>query len=76
MVQVHDGWSLRQWKVCVDVAAGADEVLQRIVREQDRWDDDLLESRVIETLDNNTDIYQYIRNNMAPNPATDYVVLR
>ncbi|XP_060772730.1 rho GTPase-activating protein 7 isoform X2 [Neoarius graeffei] len=74
--KVHDGWSLRQWKVCVDVAAGADEVLQRIVREQDRWDDDLLESRVIETLDNNTDIYQYIRNNMAPNPATDYVVLR
>ncbi|KAK3507372.1 hypothetical protein QTP70_014895, partial [Hemibagrus guttatus] len=74
--KVNDGWSLRQWKVCVDVAAGVDEVLQRIVREQERWDEDLLESRVIETLDNNTDIYQYIRNNMAPNPATDYVVLR
>ncbi|MCJ8749301.1 hypothetical protein PDJAM_G00174680 [Pangasius djambal] len=74
--KVNDGWSLRQWKVCVDVAAGADEVLQRIIREQERWDEDLLESRVIETLDSNTDIYQYIRNNMAPNPATDYVVLR
>ncbi|XP_047671602.1 rho GTPase-activating protein 7 isoform X2 [Tachysurus fulvidraco] len=74
--KVHDGWSLRQWKVCVDVAAGADEVLQRIVREQERWDEDLLESRVIKTLDNNTDIYQYIRDNMAPNPVTDYVVLR
>ncbi|XP_058240125.1 rho GTPase-activating protein 7 isoform X2 [Hemibagrus wyckioides] len=74
--KVHDGWSLRQWKVCVDMATGVDEVLQRIIREQERWDEDLLESRVIETLDNNTDIYQYIRNNMAPNPATDYVVLR
>ncbi|XP_046699322.1 rho GTPase-activating protein 7 isoform X3 [Silurus meridionalis] len=74
--KVHDGWSLRQWKVCVDVAAGADEVLQRIVREQERWDEDLLESRVIDALDDNTDIYQFIRNNMAPNPATDYVVLR
>ncbi|KAF5893420.1 rho GTPase-activating protein 7-like isoform X1, partial [Clarias magur] len=74
--KVHDGWSLRQWKVCVDVPAGADEVLQRTVREQERWDEDLLESRVIETIDNNTDIYRYVRNNMAPNPATDYVVLR
>ncbi|TSN95692.1 Rho GTPase-activating protein 7 [Bagarius yarrelli] len=74
--KVHDGWSLRQWKVCVDVTAGAEEVLQRIVREQERWDEDLLESRVIETLDSNTDIYQYVRDNMAPDPATDYVVLR
>lgn len=74
--KVHDGWSLRQWKVCVEVPAGTDEVLQRIVREQERWDEDLLESRVIESLDANTDVYQYIRNNMAPHLPTDCVVLR
>ncbi|XP_062865059.1 rho GTPase-activating protein 7 isoform X2 [Trichomycterus rosablanca] len=74
--KVHDGWSLRQWKVCVEVAAGPDEILQRILREQDRWDEDLLESRVIETLDTDTDVYQYIRNSMAPHPPTDHVVLR
>ncbi|KAI4886751.1 hypothetical protein NFI96_029387, partial [Prochilodus magdalenae] len=74
--KVNDGRTLRQWKVCVEVAAPPEDVLQRILREQGHWDEDLLESRVVETLDSSSEVYQYVRNNMAPHPPTDYVVLR
>ncbi|XP_066515822.1 rho GTPase-activating protein 7 [Hoplias malabaricus] len=74
--KVNDGRTLRQWKVCVEVAAAPDEVLQRIIREQSRWDEDLIETRVLETLDSSTEVYQFVRNNMAPHPPTEYVVLR
>ncbi|XP_050969950.1 rho GTPase-activating protein 7 isoform X1 [Labeo rohita] len=74
--KVQDGSSLRQWKVCVDVPASAEDVLQRILREQERWDEDLLECRIVETLEHNMEVYQYIRNSMAPHPPRDHVVLR
>ncbi|XP_052427629.1 rho GTPase-activating protein 7 isoform X3 [Carassius gibelio] len=74
--KVQDGSSLRQWKVCVDMPASAEDVLQRILREQERWDEDLLECRIVETLEHNTEVYQYVRNSMAPHPPRDYVVLR
>uniref|UniRef100_A0A673FWG4 Rho GTPase-activating protein 7 n=1 Tax=Sinocyclocheilus rhinocerous TaxID=307959 RepID=A0A673FWG4_9TELE len=74
--KVQDGSSLRQWKVCVDVPASAEDVLQRILREQERWDEDLLECRIVETLEHNTEVYQYVRNSMAPHPPRDYVMLR
>uniref|UniRef100_A0A671QS53 Rho GTPase-activating protein 7-like n=1 Tax=Sinocyclocheilus anshuiensis TaxID=1608454 RepID=A0A671QS53_9TELE len=74
--KVQDGSSLRQWKVCVDVPASAEDILQRILREQERWDEDLLECRIVETLEHNTEVYQYVRNSMAPHPPRDYVMLR
>ncbi|XP_026123507.1 rho GTPase-activating protein 7-like isoform X1 [Carassius auratus] len=74
--KVQDGSSLRQWKVCVDMPASAEDILQRILREQERWDEDLLECRIVETLEHNTEVYQYVRNSMAPHPPRDYVVLR
>ncbi|XP_051983010.1 rho GTPase-activating protein 7 isoform X1 [Xyrauchen texanus] len=74
--KVQDGSSLRQWKVCVEVPASAEEVLQRILREQERWDEDLIDCRVVETLEHNVEVYQYVRNSMAPHPPRDHVVLR
>ncbi|KAL1282591.1 hypothetical protein QQF64_001394 [Cirrhinus molitorella] len=74
--KVQDGSSLRQWKVCVDVPASAEDVMQRILREQERWDEDLLECRIIETLEHNMEVYQYVKNSMAPHPPRDHVVLR
>lgn len=74
--KVHDGSSLRQWKVCVDVPASAENILQRILREQERWDEDLLECRIVETLENNMEVYQYVKNSMPPHPPRDHVVLR
>ncbi|XP_062379616.1 rho GTPase-activating protein 7 isoform X2 [Sardina pilchardus] len=74
--KVHDGSPLRLWKACVEVAASAEEVLSRVLREQQRWDEDLLEGRVVETLEERAEVYQYVRNSMAPHPPRDHVVLR
>ncbi|KAM9313932.1 rho GTPase-activating protein 7 isoform 2-T2 [Pholidichthys leucotaenia] len=74
--KVHDGFPLRIWKVTVEVPASPEEVLTRVLREQGHWDEDLLECRVVETLDDRTEIYKYIRNAMAPHPPRDHLVLR
>ncbi|XP_037328700.2 rho GTPase-activating protein 7 isoform X2 [Pungitius pungitius] len=74
--KVHDGFPLRLWKVTVEVPASPEEVLTRLLREQGYWDEDLLESRVVETLDERTEVYQYVRNTMAPHPTRDHLVLR
>uniref|UniRef100_A0A669F0E2 Rho GTPase-activating protein 7 n=1 Tax=Oreochromis niloticus TaxID=8128 RepID=A0A669F0E2_ORENI len=74
--KVHDGYPLRLWKVTVEVPATPEEVLTRVLREQGHWDEDLLESRVVETLDDRTEVYQYVRNSMAPHPTREHVVLR
>ncbi|XP_076001317.1 rho GTPase-activating protein 7 isoform X2 [Genypterus blacodes] len=74
--KVHDGFPLRLWKVTVEVPASPEEILMRLLREQGHWDEDLLESRVVETLDERTEIYQYVRNTMAPHPTRDHLVLR
>uniref|UniRef100_A0A7N6AGV7 Rho GTPase-activating protein 7 n=1 Tax=Anabas testudineus TaxID=64144 RepID=A0A7N6AGV7_ANATE len=74
--KVHDGFPLRLWKVTAEVPASPEDILTRVLREQAHWDEDLLESRVIETLDERTEVYQYVRNTMAPHPTRDHVVLR
>uniref|UniRef100_A0A8C6U179 Rho GTPase-activating protein 7 n=1 Tax=Neogobius melanostomus TaxID=47308 RepID=A0A8C6U179_9GOBI len=74
--KVHDGFPLRLWKVTVEIPATPEEVLTRILREQNHWDEDLLESRVVETLDDKIEVYQYVRNTMAPHPTRDHVVMR
>ncbi|XP_036372528.1 rho GTPase-activating protein 7-like [Megalops cyprinoides] len=74
--KVHDDSPLRLWKVTVEVPASPEEVLTRVLREQHRWDEDLLEARVVETLDPRTEVYQYLQNSMAPHPPRDHVVLR
>uniref|UniRef100_A0A8C7XBA4 Rho GTPase-activating protein 7 n=1 Tax=Oryzias sinensis TaxID=183150 RepID=A0A8C7XBA4_9TELE len=74
--KVNDGFPLQQWKVTVEIHASPEEVLTRVLREQGQWDEDLLESRVVETLDQRTEVYQYVRNTMAPHPTRDHVVLR
>ncbi|XP_041640832.1 rho GTPase-activating protein 7 isoform X3 [Cheilinus undulatus] len=74
--KVHDGFPLRLWKVTVELPASPEDVLTRVLREQGHWDEDLLESRVVETLDERTEVYQYVRNTMAPHPTRDHLVLR
>ncbi|XP_053111881.1 rho GTPase-activating protein 7 isoform X3 [Hemicordylus capensis] len=71
-----EGPPLRLWKSTIEIPAVPEEVLNRILKEQHLWDEDLLDAKVIETLDSQTDVYQYVQNSMAPHPARDYVVLR
>ncbi|KYO46035.1 hypothetical protein Y1Q_0021618 [Alligator mississippiensis] len=74
--KVSNGPPLRLWKSTIEVPAMPEEILNRLLKEQHLWDEDLLDSKVIETLDSQTDIYQYVQNSMAPHPARDFVVLR
>lgn len=74
--KVQDGVPLRFWKAALEVPATPEEVLTRLLREQHRWDDDLLEAQVLETLDPQTEVYQYVQDSMAPHPPRDHVLLR
>lgn len=71
-----EGPPLRLWKTTIEIAAAPEEVLNRLLKEQHLWDEDLIDSKVIEPLDSQTDIYQYVQNSMAPHPARDFVILR
>uniref|UniRef100_A0A8C5WLM3 StAR-related lipid transfer protein 13 n=1 Tax=Leptobrachium leishanense TaxID=445787 RepID=A0A8C5WLM3_9ANUR len=74
--KVGDGNPLRLWKVAVEVEAPPSIVLNRLLRERHLWDDDFLQSKVIETIDIKTEVYQYVLSSMAPHPSKDFVVLR
>ncbi|XP_048840594.1 stAR-related lipid transfer protein 8 isoform X2 [Brienomyrus brachyistius] len=74
--KVGNGHPFRLWKVSTEVEAPPTTVLHRILRERHLWDDDLLHSRVVEALEDNTEVFQYVTDSMAPHPRRDFVVLR
>ncbi|KAM9319476.1 stAR-related lipid transfer protein 13 [Gastrophryne carolinensis] len=74
--KLGDGNPLRVWKVSVELEAPPSVVLNHLLRERQRWDDDFLQGKIIETIDNQTEVYQYVVNSMAPHPSKDFVVLR
>ncbi|XP_034024278.1 stAR-related lipid transfer protein 13 isoform X3 [Thalassophryne amazonica] len=74
--KVGDGNPLRRWKVSVEVEAPPSVVLNRVLRERHLWDVDLLQWKVCETLDKQTEVFQYVLNRMPPHPSRDFVVLR
>ncbi|NXS52614.1 STA13 protein, partial [Brachypteracias leptosomus] len=74
--KVGDGHPLRLWKVSTDVEAPPATVLHRVLRERHLWDEDLLQSKVVEALDKNMEVYHYVTDSMAPHPRRDCVVLR
>ncbi|KAB1267932.1 StAR-related lipid transfer protein 13 [Camelus dromedarius] len=74
--KVGDGPPLKLWKAAVEVEAPPSVVLNRVLRERHLWDEDFVQWKVVETLDQQTEIYQYVVNSMAPHPSRDFVVLR
>ncbi|ELK23228.1 StAR-related lipid transfer protein 13, partial [Myotis davidii] len=74
--KVGDGNPLKLWKASVEVEAPPSVVLNRVLRERHLWDEDFVQWKVVETLDKQTEIYQYVLNSMAPHPSRDFVVLR
>ncbi|XP_071951332.1 rho GTPase-activating protein 7-like isoform X2 [Antedon mediterranea] len=74
--KVGDEHPLRLWKCSLEVEAPPLELLHRIINERYLWDEDLLKWRVVEKLNNQTEVYQYVVNSMAPHPTRDYCVLR
>ncbi|XP_061575684.1 stAR-related lipid transfer protein 13 isoform X5 [Cololabis saira] len=74
--KVGDGNPLRRWRVSVEVEAPPSVVLNRVLRERHLWDIDLLQWKVLETLDKRTEVFQYVLNSMPPHPSRDVVILR
>ncbi|XP_074084267.1 rho GTPase-activating protein 7 isoform X2 [Macrotis lagotis] len=74
--KVSEGPPLRLWKSTIEVPAKPEDVLNRLLKEQHVWDPDLLDAKVIEVLDSQTEIYQFVRGSMVPHPSRDHVVLR
>ncbi|XP_012693396.1 stAR-related lipid transfer protein 13 isoform X4 [Clupea harengus] len=74
--KVGDGNPLRRWRVSVEVEAPPSVVLNRVLRERHLWDVDLLQWKIREPLDKQTEVYQYVLNRMPPHPSRDFVVLR
>ncbi|XP_019713110.1 stAR-related lipid transfer protein 13 isoform X3 [Hippocampus comes] len=74
--KVGDGNPLRRWRVSVEVEAPPSVVLNRVLRERHLWDVDLLQWKLCETLDKQTEVFQYVLNRMPPHPSRDFVVLR
>ncbi|XP_078254267.1 rho GTPase-activating protein 7 isoform X1 [Rhinoraja longicauda] len=74
--KVCDGPPLKLWKASIEVPVAPEDVLWRILRDRHLWDEDLLSSKVIESLNSQTDIYHYVQSSMAPHPTRDYVLIR
>ncbi|XP_061537963.1 stAR-related lipid transfer protein 13 isoform X2 [Phycodurus eques] len=74
--KIGDGNPLRRWRVSVEVEAPPSVVLNRVLRERHLWDVDLLQWKVCETLDKQTEVFQYVLNRMPPHPSRDFAVLR
>ncbi|XP_028840220.1 rho GTPase-activating protein 7 isoform X1 [Denticeps clupeoides] len=74
--KVEDNQALRLWRGAVEVDAPQQELLQRVLREPDLWQADLQGSRVLETLDQHADIYQYTLQRAGSRPPLEHVLLR
>lgn len=69
-------YPLRLWRCSMLVEAPPVEVLTRILWDRHLWDFDLLKWRWVEKIDNNTEVFQYVLNSMAPHPPRMYTDLR
>ncbi|XP_053328304.1 stAR-related lipid transfer protein 8 isoform X1 [Spea bombifrons] len=74
--KVGDGNPMRMWKVSTEVEAPPSSLLHRVLRERHLWDDDLLQGKVVETLEQNMEIFHYVTDTMAPHPRRQFLVLR
>lgn len=71
--KVGDGHPLRLWKCSTEVEAPPLEVLHHILKERHIWDPQLLKWRVIEQLNDKSEVFQYVSGCQN---ISDYCVLR
>ncbi|XP_054833153.1 rho GTPase-activating protein 7-like isoform X2 [Eublepharis macularius] len=74
--KVEDNYCLRLWRASVEIDAAPKAVLHRVLMEQQLWDPNLQQSKILEVLDDDTDIYHYTTESMSPLPPRDHVILR
>ncbi|XP_078509513.1 rho GTPase-activating protein 7-like isoform X2 [Lissotriton helveticus] len=71
-----DNYPVRLWKSSTEIEGTPREILQHILRQRRSWDQSLQQEKIIETLDDDTEIYQYSTESLPPLPPRDFVVLR
>ncbi|CAF1381371.1 unnamed protein product [Adineta steineri] len=64
--KLDDGHPLGLWKCSAEIEAPPVEILNRLLNERHLWDDDFQSGTIIEQLSQNTHVYQYTLNSMAP----------
>ncbi|CAF1507560.1 unnamed protein product, partial [Adineta ricciae] len=64
--KLDDGHPLGLWKCSAEIEAPPIEILNRLLNERHLWDDDFQSGTIIEQLNQNTHVYQYTLNSMAP----------
>ncbi|XP_055304722.1 uncharacterized protein LOC129569659 isoform X4 [Sitodiplosis mosellana] len=71
--KVGDGHPLRLWRCTTDIEATPMEILHFIFKERRQWDTYLMKCRIVEQLDDHSEIFQYATGGHV---ITDYCVLR
>ncbi len=74
--KLSDSHPLKLWRCWADVEAPPREVLERVLRERDTWDEDILKWRVVEKLGEQCELFQFVQNDMPPHPTREYSVIR
>ncbi|XP_030067418.1 rho GTPase-activating protein 7 [Microcaecilia unicolor] len=74
--KVEDVYPVRLWKASVEIEASPKVILQHILREHHAWDPNVLQAKVIRTLDEETEIYHYTTASLSPLSSREYMVLR
>ncbi|CAF0713750.1 unnamed protein product [Brachionus calyciflorus] len=75
--QIDDEQSLlRLWKMTIEIDSNPLEIRNKILKARTQWDEELVESKIIEQLNTQTDIFQYVMHFMAPQPSRDFCELR
>jgi hypothetical protein len=68
--------NLRLWKFQIEIDAPAKEILSKILMQKTQWSEDVTDHRVLQALNSQTDIVQYLMHLMPPNPTREFVELR
>ncbi|XP_049824242.1 stAR-related lipid transfer protein 13 [Aethina tumida] len=74
--KVMDGIPLKLWKVTAEIEAPPTEILNRILYGRHIWDPELDFTRLIQRVDDRTEVFQFIRRSISPLPKEEYCVLR
>ncbi len=70
---------LKLWKCCTLIKhqnITLEKILNRLKNERQLWDDDFKEGKVVEQLDENTELYRYVITFMPPHPSRDFFEIR
>ena len=71
-----DDGHLKLWKLSIELDMPAEDVFKKLLKNRSHWDENLIDSRVVETLNDQTDVIQYVLYFMAPQPSRDFCELR